>query len=118
VSKPIRSARPTAPAAKTKPVSLRLTLAEFEQLQARAYPLSASPTGIARDLIRTGLAGGDNKALADRMMMIERRLAAIEQQSRDINARTLSTDQAAQSLLAMFDALLKALTGDGSRRRG
>ncbi len=62
---------------KTKPVSLRLTLAEFEQLQARAYPLSASPTGIARDLIRTGLAGGDNKALAHRLMMIERRIAAI-----------------------------------------
>ena len=46
---------------KNRPVSVRLTLAEIEQLQARAYSLSASVTGIARDLIRTGLAGADNK---------------------------------------------------------
>jgi len=105
-------------AEKTKPVSIRMTLAEIEQLQARAYPLSASVTGIARDLIRTGLAGGDNKALADRLMMIERRLATLEQQSRDTSARALSTDEAARSLLAMFDALLKALTGEGARRQG
>ena len=58
---------------KTKPVSIRLAPAEIEQLQARAYTLSASITGIARDLIRTGLAGGDNKALADRLMLIERK---------------------------------------------
>jgi hypothetical protein len=101
---------------KTKPVSLRLTLSEFEQLQARAYPLSASPTGIARDLIRTGLAGGDNKALADRLMMIERRIAAIEQQNRDTSARTQAIDESTRSLLAMFDALLKALTGGGTGR--
>jgi hypothetical protein len=107
-----------AKGSKTKPVSLRLSLAEFEQLQARAYPLSASPTGIARDLIRAGLAGGNNKALADRLMVIERRMVAIEQQTRDISARTQSTNESANSLLAMFDALLKALTGDGSGRRG
>jgi hypothetical protein len=108
--------KPTATATKTKPVSLRLTLAEFEQLQARAYPLSASPTGIARDLIRTGLAGGDNKALADRLMMIERRIAAIEQQNRDMSARTQAIDESTRSLLAMFDALLRALTGDATGR--
>ena len=71
---------------KTKPVSIRMTLAEIEQLQERAYPLSASVTGVARDLIRSGLAGGDNKALADRLMMIERRIVVIEQQGRDISA--------------------------------
>jgi hypothetical protein len=43
---------------KTKPVSIRLTRSEIEQLQARAYTLSASVTGIARDLIRMGLARG------------------------------------------------------------
>jgi hypothetical protein len=97
---------------KTKPVSLRLTLAEFEQLQARAYPLSASPTGIARDLIRTGLAGGDHKALADRMMTIERRFAVIDQQNRDLAVKAEAIDQNLRSLLAMFEALLKALTGE------
>ena len=70
-------------AEKTKPVSIRLGPAEIEQLQARAYTLSASVTGIARDLIRAGLAGGDNKALADRLMLIERRIVALEQQGRE-----------------------------------
>lgn len=94
---------------KTKPVSIRLAPAEIEQLQARAYTLSATITGIARDLIRTGLAGGDNRALADRLMLIERRIAALEQQGRE-------THQVARDLLAMFDALLKALTGESSGR--
>jgi hypothetical protein len=101
---------------KTRPVSIRLSLAEIEQLQARAYTLSATITGIARDLIRTGLAGGDNKALADRLMLIERRIVAVEQHGRDINARTEAIDQAARNLLDMFDALLKALTNDSTGR--
>jgi hypothetical protein len=101
---------------KTKPVSIRLAPAEIEQLQARAYTLSASITGIARDLIRTGLAGGDNKALADRLMLIERRIVALEQQGREIHATAQSIDQAARDLLAMFDALLKALTGESAGR--
>jgi hypothetical protein len=101
---------------RTKPVSIRLTDAEIEQLQARAYAVSATMTGIARDLIRSGLAGGDNKSLADRLMLIERRIVALEQQSRDTNARTQSIDRAARDLLAMFDALLKALTGERAGR--
>lgn len=101
---------------KTKPVSIRLAPAEIEQLQARAYTLSASITGIARDLIRTGLAGGDNKALADRLMLIERRIVALEQQGRETHTKALSIDQAARDLLAMFDALLKALTGESAGR--
>lgn len=101
---------------KTKPVSIRLTPAEIEQLQARAYNLSASVTGIARDLIRIGLAGGDNKALADRLMLIERRIVALEQQGRETYAKALSIDQAAHDLLAMFDALLKVLTVESTGR--
>jgi hypothetical protein len=46
----------------TKPVSIRLRKSEIDQLQARAYTLSASVTGVARDLIRTGLAGGDKQS--------------------------------------------------------
>jgi hypothetical protein len=60
---------------KTKPVSIRLRKSEIDQLQARAYTLSASISGVARDMIRVGLTGGDNKALADRLMRIERRIA-------------------------------------------
>jgi hypothetical protein len=97
---------------KTKPVSIRLAESEIDQLQARAYSLSASVTGVARELIRTGLAGGDNKALADRLMLIERRLAALEQQGQETHTVIQSIDQAARDLLAMFEALLKALTGD------
>lgn len=101
---------------RTKPVSIRLTHAEIEQLQARAHTLSASVTGIARDLVRTGIAGGDNKALAERLMRIERQIAVLEQQSRDTQAAAQATDQAARDLLAMFDALLKALTGENGGR--
>jgi hypothetical protein len=101
---------------KTKPISIRLERGEIEQLRARAYTLSASITGVARDLIRSGLAGGDNKALADRLMLIERRIVALEQQSQETHARTQSIDQAARDLLAMFEALLKALTGESTGR--
>ena len=97
---------------KTKPVSIRLTRSEIDQLQARAFTLSASVTGVARDLIRMGLAGGDNKALADRLMLIERRIVALEQQGQETHAQLQSIDRAARDLLAMFDALLKALTGE------
>ena len=101
---------------KTKPVSIRLAESEINQLQARAYTLSASVTGVARELIRTGLAGGDNKALADRLILIERRLVALEQQSQETHALIQSIDQAARDLLAMFEALLKALTAENTGR--
>jgi hypothetical protein len=101
---------------RTKPVSIRLAKSEIDQLRARAYSLSATVTGVARDLIRTGLAGGDNKALANRLMLIERRIVALEQQGQEMHAQMVSIDQAARDLLAMFDALLKALTGESTGR--
>jgi hypothetical protein len=101
---------------KTKPISIRLAKGEIDQLQARAYSLSGNVTGVARDLIRTGLAGGDNKALADRLMLIERRIIALEQQGQETHALIQSVDQAARDLLAMFEALLKALTGESTGR--
>lgn len=101
---------------KTKPVSMRLAKSEVEQLHARAHTLSATIAGVARDLIRTGLAGGDNKAIADRLTRIERRLVALEQQGQETNAQLQSVDKAARDLLAMFEALLKALSGESSGR--
>ena len=47
--------------------------------------MSGTLTGVARELILTGLAGGDNKALGERLMQIERRLAALEGLARDVN---------------------------------
>lgn len=96
--------------AETKSISVRLLPDEIEQLQARAHALSANVAAVARDLIRAGLAGGDNKGLAEQLMLIERRIVSLEQQGRDMNARTEAIDRAARDLLAMFDALLKALT--------
>lgn len=101
---------------RSKPVSLRLSLAEYDQLQARAYELRASPTGVAREMIRTGLIGGDNKALAERLMLVERRLSVLEQQSRDTNAKAQGAERAARDLLAKFDALLAALSGESIGR--
>jgi phosphate uptake regulator len=101
---------------KTKPISIRLAKGEIDQLQARAYSLSGNVTGVARELIRTGLAGGDNKALADRLMLIERRIVALEQQGQETHALIQSIDRAARDLLAMFEALLKALTGESTGR--
>jgi hypothetical protein len=68
---------------KTRPISIRLAASEIEQMRARAHRLSANITGVARDLIRTGLAGGDNKALPDRLMRIDRRIVAVEQQAQE-----------------------------------
>jgi len=50
---------------KIKSVLIEMTTAEFEQLQARAYPKSANVTDIAHELICAGLTGADNKALAE-----------------------------------------------------
>ncbi|UFZ04936.1 hypothetical protein LQG66_01030 [Bradyrhizobium ontarionense] len=55
---------------KTRPISIRLATSEIEQMHARAHRLSANISGVIRDPIRTGLTGGDNKALADRLMRI------------------------------------------------
>jgi hypothetical protein len=95
-------------------VSIRLAPAEMEQLKARAYTVSGSVAGVTRELLRAGLAGGDNKALAERLAQIERRMAALEQQGRDTNTRTQATERAARDLLAMFEKLLKMLTGEGA----
>jgi hypothetical protein len=69
----------------TRPISLRLARCHIEQLKARAFTVSGTLTGVARELIVTGLAGGDNKAQAERLMQIERRLTALEDLAREMN---------------------------------
>ena len=92
-------------------ISIRLTPAELEQLRARAYTLSGSVAGVTRELVRAGLAGGDAKAVAERLLQIERRLTGLEQQARESGAHIQAAERAARDLLTMFDRLLKTLSG-------
>jgi hypothetical protein len=94
------------------PVSLRLATREIEQLKARAHRVSGTLTAIARELIVTGLAGGDNKALAERLMIIERRLVVLEGLARDVNDRSARIEAMARDQRAKFDALLNALSSE------
>ncbi len=99
----------------TRPVSVRLAAREVERLQARAHVVSGTVAGIARELIVTGLAGGDNKALADRLLLIERRLVVLEGLAREAGERAERTEALARELRTKFDALLNALTsGEGA----
>ena len=112
-------AMPRSPAVPdaTRPVSVRLAIREVERLQARAHVVSGTVAGIARDLIVTGLAGGDSKALAARLMLIERRLIVLEGVARDASERSERIESLARDLRARFDALLNALSsGDGAAR--
>lgn len=94
----------------TRPVSVRLATREVERLQARAHIVSGSLAGVARELILSGLTGGDGKALADRMMQIERRFAALEGVARDIAAQSEHIAVTTNDLRTKFDALLSALS--------
>jgi hypothetical protein len=85
---------------------------DIEQLKARARRVSGTLTGIARELIVTGLAGGDNKALAERLMLIERRLVVLESLARELNDKGERIETMARDLRAKFDALLDALSSD------
>ena len=87
----------------TRPLSLRLPPSAHEALKARAYTFNGTPAGVARDLILKGLSGADFEGIAERLRTMDRRLAAHEGKA----------DEALQSinrLLAMFEALLDALT--------
>jgi hypothetical protein len=94
----------------TRPISLRLAPRHIEQLKARAFTVSGTLTGVARQLILTGLAGGDNKALAERLMHIERRLTALECLAREVNEAARRIDCVSCDLRSKFDALLQALS--------
>ena len=94
----------------TQPISLRLARRDIEQLKARAHTVSGTLTGVARQLILTGLAGGDNKALAERLLGIERRLAALEGLARELSDSAQDIAAITSDLRAKFDALLSALS--------
>ena len=93
-----------------RPISLRLAPRHIEALKARAHTGSGTLTGVAPELILTGLAGGDNKALGERLMQIERRLAAPEGLGREVSETARHIDAVTGELRAKFDALLNALS--------
>ena len=99
----------------TRPFTLRLAARDIEQLQARAHVVSGTVTAVARELIVTALAGGDNRAMAERLMQIERRLAALESAAREAAVTADRIEAAVSELRVKFDALLTALSaGEGA----
>ena len=110
-----KSATNGAASQATRPFSLRLAACDIEQLQARAHVVSGTVTGIARELIVTALAGGDGRAVAERLMQIERRLAALEGAAREVAVTADRIEAAVTELRVKFDALLTALSaGEGA----
>ena len=100
----------------TRPLSIRLAASDINQLTARARRISGTPTGVARELIRSGLTDGDPFTQAERLLKIERRLAALSQ---DLQAVANSAAQNGGSLgrvESMFDELLHALSGQPTRQ--
>ena len=94
----------------TRPISLRLAPRHIDQLKARAFTVSGTLTGVARELILTSLAGGDQKAMAERLMAIERRLVALESVARVLREKAQEITSVTGDLRAKFDALLSALS--------
>ncbi|MAW80373.1 MAG: hypothetical protein CMI63_09050 [Parvularcula sp.] len=87
----------------TRPLSLRLPASAHEALKARAYTVNGTPAGVARDLILKGLSGADFDGIAERLRTMDRRLAAHE-------GKAGEALHSMNRLLAMFEALLDALT--------
>lgn len=98
----------------TRPLSIRLAVTDIDTLAERAKRISGTPTGVARELIRSGLSDGDPFEQASRLLTIERKLAVISQ---DVSAATelISGKAASLSRLEhMFEQLLLALSGQPS----
>lgn len=100
----------------TRPLSIRLKTKDIDQLSERAKRISGTPTGVARELILSGLSDGDPFTQAARLLKIERKLAALGQ---DIQAITQTADRQVETLTdieAMFHQLLRALAGQSATK--
>jgi len=100
--------------AKTRPLTIRLPARAVERLHERAETVKGRPTAIARELILAGLIEGPPREQAERMLTIERRLAAIDQQMQAVSQKTEEQSASVKRLLGMFEALLQVLTGEHS----
>ena len=101
---------------KTRPLSLRLTEVEIDQLTERAARTSGTPTGVARDFIRSGLAQADVEGQANRLLKLDRRLATTSQDIETVTKTCTATAASIKRLEAMFDQLLLALSGQAVKR--
>lgn len=96
----------------TRPLSIRLAVQDIDHLAERAKRISGTPTGVARELILSGLTDGDPFTQAARLLTIERKLASISQ---DVIAATKSSTRNNEMLVrveTMFEELLRALAGN------
>ena len=100
--------------AKTRPLTIRLPARAVERLHERAKTVKGRPTALARELILAGLIEGAPREQAERMLTIERRLAAIDQQVQAVLQNSKEQSASIERLLAMFEALLQVLTGEHS----
>lgn len=96
----------------TQPLSIRLATSDINHLAERARRISGTPTGVARELIRSGLSDGDPFTQAERLLKIERRLASLAQDVQVISKSCDQTTDCLARLESMFDALLRALGGE------
>ena len=95
----------------TQPLSIRLATTDIDHLAERARRISGTPTGVARELIRAGLTDGDPFTQAERLLKIERRIAAVAQDVQAVLNAATAQAEAATRVETMFDDLLRALSG-------
>lgn len=95
----------------TRPLSIRLATKDIEHLAERAKRISGTPTGVARELIRSGLSDGDPFEQASRLLKIERKLAALVQDLQLVAQSSTENSGALTRVESMFDQLLLALSG-------
>ncbi len=95
----------------TRPLSIRLSTDDIAQLTERAKRISGTPTGVARELILSGLSDGDPFAQSRRLLKIERRLAVLSQDLAATNQTVLAHQHTSARIETMFEELLRALSG-------
>lgn len=95
----------------TRPLSIRLLESDVEDLCERARRVSGTPTGVARELIRSGLSDGDPFEQANRLLKIERNLAIASQEVQSLSGAQSEVQSALSRVEQMFEQLLLALSG-------
>lgn len=95
----------------TSPVSIRLANEDIDRLAERAKRISGTKTGVARELIRSGLSDGDPFQQAKRLLKIERNLAIAIQDIQSSKASQSELEATTARIEQMFEQLLLALSG-------
>ena len=107
-----KPANKNSPTELTRPLSIRLAVSDIEHLAERAKRISGTPTGVARELILSGLSDGDPYEQSARLLKIERKLAALTQDLQSVATSSTGNNKSLSRVEAMFDELLRALSGE------